>query len=226
MTKRSQVVLLVPLMLAAGTVAAQTPKPAAPPPAAAPAPAAKPAAPPAAPPAAKPAAAPAPAPAAAPMTPPPPPKPSVELDTFKFFLGKWKCEGKAFPGPMSPVEHAVKGSAEAKLIVDNFWQAFTYEEKKTKEHPGLKVNGIWGFDQGSKRYVRAAGDNLGGWDSASAPGWEGDKLVWTGELSGPMGRVPFHHTFTKKSDKEWTHLLELRMPDGKWAPAEDVTCKK
>jgi hypothetical protein len=124
------------------------------------------------------------------------------------------------------VEHAVKGSAEAKLIVDNFWQSFTYEEKKTKEHPGLKVNGIWGFDQGSKRYVRAAGGNQGEWDNASAPGWEGDKLVWTGELSGPLGRVPFHHTFTKKSDKEWTHVLELRMPDGKWAPAEDVTCKK
>jgi hypothetical protein len=67
---------------------------------------------------------------------------------------------------------------------------------------------------------------MGEWDTASAPGWEGDKLVWTGELSGPMGRVPFHHTFTKKSDKEWTHLLELRLPDGKWVPTADITCKK
>ena len=132
--------------------------------------------------------------AAAPATPPPPPKPAAELDTFKFFLGKWKCDGKAFASPMSPTEHAVKGSAEAKLEVDNFWQSFTYEEKKTKEHPGLKVNGCWGYDQGAKRFVRAAVGNHGEWDTASAPGWEGDKLVWTGELSGPMGRVPFHHT--------------------------------
>ena len=127
---------------------------------------------------------------------------------------------------MSPTEHAIKGSAEAKLEVDNFWQSFTYEEKKTKEHPGLKVKGLWGYDQGSKRYVRAAAGNHGEWDTASAPGWEGDKLVWTGELSGPMGRIPFHHTFTKKSDKEWAHVLELRVPDGKWVPAEEVTCKK
>jgi hypothetical protein len=167
-----------------------------------------------------------PGPAGAPATPPPPPKPAPELDTFKIFLGKWKCDGKAFPGPMSPAEHAVKASAEGKLIVDNFWQSFTYEEKKTKEHPGLKVNGLWGYDQGSKRYVRAAAGSHGEWDTASAPGWEGDKLVWTGELSGPMGRVPFHHTFTKKGDKEWTHLLEIRMPDGKWAATEEVTCKK
>lgn len=202
--------LLVPVLLAAGYAGAQ-PKPAAP--AAAPAApaAAKPGAPAAAPPATSLAA---------------PPKPAAELDQMKIFLGKWKCDGKAFASPLSPTEHGVKGSAEAKLIVDNFWQSFTYEEKKTKEHPGLKVNGVWGFDQGSKRFVRAGAGNHGEWDTASAPGWEGDKLTWTGELSGPMGRVPFHHTFTKKSDKEWTHTLELRLPDGKWIPAEEVTCKK
>jgi hypothetical protein len=26
--------------------------------------------------------------------------------------------------------------------------------------------------------------------------------------------------------EEWTHFLELRMPDGKWVPSEEVTCKK
>lgn len=211
-----EIITLASLVLAAGPAGAQ-PKPAAAPP---PAPAA-------APPAAKPAAAPTAAPAAAaPATSPPAPKPAPELDTFKFFLGRWKCDGKAFVSPMSPSEHAVKGTAEGKLEVDNFWQSFNYEEKKTKEHPGLKLKGLWGFDQGAKRFVRAVIGNHGEWDTASAPGWDGDKLVWTGELSGAQGRMPFRHTFTKKSDKEWAHLLELRLPDGKWLPAEDLTCKK
>ncbi len=229
-TVTSMAFALVPLMLAASAGAQPKPAPA---PAAVPAapgaaPAAKPGAPVTAPtpavpaPAAKPAAA---APAAAPAA-PPAPKPAPELDTFKFFLGKWKCDGKAFVSPMSPTEHGVKGTAESKLEVDNFWQSFNYEEKKSKEHPGLKVKGLWGFDQGSKRFVRAAIGNHGEWDTASAPGWEGDKLIWTGELSGAQGRIPFHHTFTKKSDKEWTHLLELRLPDGKWIPAEELSCKK
>ena len=74
--------------------------------------------------------------------------------------------------------------------------------------------------------MRAAIGNHGEWDTASAPGWEGDKLIWTGELSGAQGRIAFHHTFTKKGDKEWAHLLELRLPDGKWIPAEELTCKK
>jgi len=233
-TLTSMTLALVSLMLA--TSAGAQPKPAAPPPppaapppppaakneaagaAASPGPGAKPAAP-----AAKPAAAPA---APAPATPPPAPKPAAELDTFKSFLGKWKCDGKAFASPLSPTEHGLKATAEAKLEVDNFWQSFTYEEKKTKEHNGVKLKGLWGYDQGSKRYVRAAIANHGEWDTASSPGWEGDKLTWIGELSGPMGRIPFRQTFTKKGDKEWMHLLELRLPDGKWIPAEEVTCKK
>jgi hypothetical protein len=214
----AQAALVVSTLIAARSAGAQ-PKSAAPPPAA-PAPAAaKPAAPAAA---VKPA---APA-AAAPAGTPPAPKPAPELDTFKVFLGKWKCDGKAFASPMSPTEHGLKATAEGKLEVDNFWQSFAYEEKKSKEHPGLKVKGWWGYDQGSRRYVRAAIGNHGEWDTASAPGWEGDKLVWTGELSGPQGRIAFHHTFTKKGEKEWTHFLELRLPDGKWVPAEEVTCKK
>jgi hypothetical protein len=207
MTRLPQIAVVVSMLAAAGLAGAQ-PKPAAAPPAPAPAPAAaKPAAP-------------------APATPPPAPRPAAELDTFKFFLGKWKCDGKAFASPVSPTEHGVKATAEGKPEVDNFWQSFTYEEKKSKEHPGLKVKGWWGYDQGSKRFKRAAIGNHGEWDTASAPGWEGDKIVWTGELSGPMGVIPFHHTFTKKGDKEWTHFLELRMPDGKWAPAEELTCKR
>src|SRR4051794_38884814 len=166
------------------------------------------------------------APAAASPAMPPTPKPAPELETLKVFLGKWKCEGKAAASPMFGAEHAIKASAEAKLESDNFWQSFTYEEKKTKEHPGLKMKGLWGYDQGSKRYVRAAAGSHGEWDTASAPGWEGEKLTWTGELSGPMGRVPFHHIFAKKSDKEWVQVFEVRGPDGKWFQTEEVTCKK
>jgi hypothetical protein len=153
------------------------------------------------------------------------PKPAPELDQMKFLLGKWRCEGKELASMMGP-EHAIKGSAEAKLDVDNFWQTFTYEEKKTKEHMGIKVHGLWGWNAGIKKFIRAAADNRGGWDSATSPGLEGDKMTWSGDFTGPMGTMPFHHTFNKKSDKEWSHSLEIKTPDGKWTTIEEVTCKK
>ena len=168
---------------------------------------------------------------------PPVPKPAPELEAFKVFLGRWRCDGKMFVSPLALTEHGVTGTAEGKPEADGFWQSFAYEEKKTKDHPGLKLKGFWGFDQGVKRFVRTAVGNHGEWDTGSSTGWEGNKLMWTGELSSQFGRIPYRHTFTKhtftkKGDgdrpavREWTHALELRLPDGKWVPAQEVTCKR
>jgi hypothetical protein len=157
---------------------------------------------------------------------PGPPKVAAEMDQLKFFLGKWKCDGKAFATPMTGPEHTFKATAEAKADGGGHWQAFSYEEKKAKDHPGIKIHGTWGWDAGNKRFVRAASDDMGTWDSATSPGLQGDKIVWTGELSGAMGKMPFHQSFTKKSDKEWSFAVEVKTPDGKWAPWDEVTCKK
>jgi hypothetical protein len=176
---------------------------------------------------ARPAAA-APGPAGVPASPPAPPvaKPPSELDQLKFLLGKWRCEGKQFASPIFGPEHSFKALAENKADLDGFWDQFTYEEKKSKEHHGFKVHGLWGWDQAGKHMVRAGASTDGNWDSATSPGLEGDQMVWTGEFSGPTGRLSFKHTFTKKSDKEWGHTLEIKDPTGKWTPTEDVTCKR
>jgi hypothetical protein len=160
-----------------------------------------------------------------PAEPPPPPKPAAQLEQLKPFLGAWKCTGRQLATPMFGPEHAFTGSAAAKPEVDGFWQQFVYEEKRSKEHPGLKLVGLWGYDAGGKRFIRAAGSSQGGWDSASSVGWNGDKMVWTGELSSPKGRMPFRQTFTKKGEKEWSFRLELN-PAGTWIPLSEVSCKR
>jgi len=213
---------------------AAAPAKAAPAPAmAAPAPAMKPAA--AAPvaPVTKPAVAPAggakmaaPAPAAPAAPPMPAMKPAPELDQLKFLMGRWRCDGKQLGSPLFGPEHTFKATAENKPAVDNFWDQYTYEEKKSKEHHGVKVSGFWGWDQGAKKLVRVGASNAGDWDVGSAPGLEGDKIVWTGDFSGAAGRMGYRHTFTKKSDKEWSHTLEIKDPSGKFVPVSEVDCKR
>jgi hypothetical protein len=158
-----------------------------------------------------------------PSAPPPPPKPAAQLDQLKLFLGNWKCSGKQFATPMFGPDHAFTGSASARMEADGFWQQWVYEEKKAKDHPGIRLVGLWGWDSGGKRFIRAAGSSLGGWDSATSVGFNGDKMVWTGDLSSPAGRMPFRQTFTKKSDKEWSFRLELNT-QGAWVPLSEVTC--
>jgi hypothetical protein len=172
---------------------------------------------------------PPPPPAAAPVAPPPAPspgrpaKPPQQLEQLKLFLGTWKCSGKQLATPMFGPEHTFTSSASSKPDVDGFWHLFTYEEKKSKDHPGLKLVGHWGYDVGGKRFIRAAGSNQSGWDSATSVGFNGDKMVWTGDFSGPMGRMPFKQTFTRKSDKEWSFRYELNI-QGTWVALSEVSC--
>jgi len=226
------------LATVASSAGAQTPSAGPPPPPPAAMPAAKPAAAPAPAPvaAAKPAAAPAPAPAAAkpaapaPVVaaappPPPAPKPASELDQLKMFEGTWRCDGKQPAGPMGP-EQVYKSTFKGKKDVDNFWLAFAYNQKKSKVHTmPISAKGYLGYDPAAKKYVTLGVDNMGGSMSESSPGWEADKLTFSGD--GQMGgqKISFRETYTKKSDKEMIWSGEMKM--GKdWIPVGTDTCKK
>ena len=239
-------VALGALATLAGVAVAQTPS-AGPPPAPAAAmppkataPAAKPAAAPAAAPAAKPATAPAAAPAsataakpaaaaapvaAAAAAPPPAPKPATELDQLKVFEGSWRCDGKQPAGPFGP-EQEYKSSFKGKKDIDNFWIAIEYDQKKSKAHPmPIKARGFLGYDPAAKKYVTIGADNTGGWISESSPGWEGDKLVFSGDGSMGGQKVSFRETYTKKGEKELTWSGEMKM--GKdWISVGSDSCKK
>jgi Protein of unknown function (DUF1579) len=184
------------------------PKPATPPPpAAAPA---KPVAAPAA--AAKPAAVkPAAASAAAAAPPPPAPKPAAELDQLKYFEGTWKCAGKQPAGPFGP-EHDYKSSFKMKKDVDDFWIGLEYAQKKSKVHPmPIKAKGFVGWDSVAKKFVTIGVDNTGGWITESSTGWEGDKLVFSGDGSMMGQKVSFRETYAKKSDKAFLWTGEMKM---------------
>jgi len=224
----------------AASAAAQTPSAGPPPPPAAAMPAKPAAAPAPAPVAAKPAAAPAPAAkpapaptaaksavAAAPAAPPPAPapKPAAELDQLKMFEATWRCEGKQPAGPMGP-EQDYKSTFKGKKDVESFWISFEYSQKKSKAHAlPIIAKGYLGYDPAAKKYVTLGVDNMGGSVTESSPGWEADKLTFTGD--GQMGgqKISFRETYTKKGDKEMIWSGEMKM--GKdWIPVGTDTCKK
>lgn len=212
-----KLVVAVALAFATTAIAADPPKPAAPAPAAPAAPAAKDAKP------AAPAAAPA-APAAAAAA--AAPAPAAELGSaMKGMDGKWKCEGKISDSPFGKA-HATKGEYQQKADLGGYWYVSRYEEKKTKENPTpYAMSGSVGFDPGKKMLMRTDIDNMGTVTHLASKGWEGDKIVWTGELMGPQ-KISFKETITKKSDKETALMLEMAGPDGKWSTLMENTCKK
>jgi hypothetical protein len=167
---------------------------------------------------------PGPGPAAAP--PAAGPKPPPELEQLRFLRGRWRCTGLQLASALYGPEHRFVATAESKAAVDGFWDQFSYEELRSKEHHGYKALGLWGWDKNGKRLVRTAATNVGDWDSGTAPGLEGDKIVWSGEVVGSLGRTSYRHTITKKTDREWSQTLELRDATGKYVPINEVTCKR
>jgi hypothetical protein len=224
------------LALAAAGARAEVPKPESPPtpsvgppppPAAALPP--KPAPPPAPPPAVAP-----PRSAEAPPPPPPPPPPSEppiaprpapELAQLKPLDGNWRCDGKMPAGPFGP-EQTYKAALRVKKDLDDFWYGVEYEQKPAKHRPTvLKARGLLGYDAAAKKVVATGADNMGGWESTTSPGWEADKMLFTGDLSLGGQRLPFRQTIAKKGEREIISTRELKM--GKdWITLGTDTCRR
>lgn len=60
----------------------------------------------------------------------------------------------------------------------------------------------------------------------TAPGWEGDTLVFTGYMISGDEKLPIRQTFTKKGDAAYDGALVLTGVDGKQIESEEESCRK
>jgi len=163
-------------------------------------------------------------PADKPASPAPAPKPAPELAQLKYFLGTWHCEGEVPASPMGPA-HKSRATVVTRLDLDGFWYSGTVREEKTAATPRA-MTGMFHetYDPGKKQFVMLWVDNYGGWSTETSPGWEGDKIAYSGEATMGGEKSPVRDTFTKKSATELVHSYEMTM--GGQKIAGDETCKK
>jgi hypothetical protein len=153
------------------------------------------------------------------------PMPTPQLDQLKALEGNWRCDGKVPAGPMGP-EHGYKATFKVKKDLDGFWYVAEYEQKKSKDNPvPIRARAFFGYDGGAKKYTLNAFDNVGGLMTETSPGWDGERLIATGDGTAMGQKVSFRETFTRKGDRELTWLGEMKM--GKdWMVVGNDTCKK
>jgi len=152
------------------------------------------------------------------------PKPATELEQLKALEGNWNCKGKYHASPMGPEKQNVVSTMKVKRDLDGFFYVIRFEEKGSKEHKTpWKSEEVWGHQGGT--FTRSLFDNFGGSGQLTSAGWEGDKMVWTGETMGMGGKMPTRQTFTRKG-KELHYLVEFGGQGGSFAPAIEQTCKK
>lgn len=156
--------------------------------------------------------------------PPAVPKPPAEMASLKFFGGTWACtgEGAMEPGgPMMKMDSAVQSTTG----LGGFWQVGTVKGSPMGGMPPFEGMFHMTWDAAAKQYVMFWVDNMGGWSQTSAPGWQADKLVFTGDSQMGTQKMKTRDTFVKKADGTMNHIGEMEA-GGKWTKMMDEICRK
>ena len=149
-----------------------------------------------------------------------------QLQSLSSFVGTWKCSGKAFASEMGP-EHSTTATVTAKWTLNAKWLDMKYTEDKNSKNPNpVAVSAFWGWDEGVKKYVAGAVDNMGGYGVTQSSGWDGDTLTFEGPSHmGPM-TMNGRDVFTKNGDNQITHSFQIQDNAGGWKKLDEETCKK
>jgi hypothetical protein len=148
-----------------------------------------------------------------------------KLKEVQVFVGTWHCTGTAFASDWGP-EHATKATVNGSWILGGAWLQIRYTEVKTAKNPHpYAVLALWSYDEEPKAFVAGSVDNMGGYSTQQSPGWDGDKLVFSGPMHGGGMTMNTRDTFTKVNKNEVRHESEMDVK-GTWKKLDQETCKR
>ena len=151
------------------------------------------------------------------------PKPAAEMANLKLFGGNWSCTGE---GAMEPGGAMMKmdSTVSGRSALGGFWQSGTVKGAAMGGMPPFEGMYHMTWDPAAKQYVMLWVDNMGGWSQARASGWEGDKLVFTGDSQMGTQKMRVRDTFTRSADGTLRHMGEMET-GGRWTKMMDETCR-
>jgi hypothetical protein len=163
------------------------------------------------------------APAGPAMAPAGPPPPNPALAQLNFFAGSWQCAGTGY---MDGKGHPTGARVTMGWELNGYFMSLRYEEQKTDVNPmPLTAVEHWGYGDELKKLVAGQVDSMGGYGTQASAGWEGDKMVWVGDVHMMGTKMPSRDTFVRHGDNEVTHLGELQQ-NGAWIKQDEERCYK
>jgi hypothetical protein len=148
-----------------------------------------------------------------------------QLSLEKWFVGAWICEGTQHASPMAPGVKFIDRFS-FKMTLRGSWLIYHIDQLKGPVKGKQTLIGSSTWDANAKVHVRRDMNIGGSRVDVTSPGWDGDKLVYTGYMIIGDDRLPVKHTFTRKGDAAYDSVLEVTGADGKPAMWEEESCKK
>jgi len=147
------------------------------------------------------------------------------LHELTFFLGQWKASGTFFATPNAP-QKAIEMSIHGTQELGNNWLIISTQEKPTPEnsHP-LSAKYLWGYDLTSRQFIAFWFDSNGGRATQTSSGWDGDRLIFLGEMTVAGQTFPLRDTFVRKGETSYYHIGEAYFQE-QWVPVDEETVSR
>jgi hypothetical protein len=148
-----------------------------------------------------------------------------QLALEKWFVGNWNCVGKQHASPMSPAV-SFTDKFSFKMVLDGSWLTYHIDQIQGP-HKGKRTLIGWGtWDANAKLHIRRD-MNLGGSRlDMTTPGWDGDTLVFTGNMIAGDEKLSVKQTFKMESDSAYDSALVVTGAEGNPVEWEEESCKK
>jgi hypothetical protein len=148
-----------------------------------------------------------------------------KLKELEPFVGTFHCSGTTFASPEGP-EHPTQATVTGTWMLGGAWLSIHYTEMKTAKnaHPFDLID-LLGYDAQPKAFVSGGVDSMGGYSTAQSPGWQGDKLVFTGPTHAGGMTSNVRDIFTKVGKNEIDHEGEFE-DKGVWKKLDKEVCKR
>ena len=122
--------------------------------------------------------------------------PPEQLSFEKWFVGNWICEGTQHASPMAPgVKFIDRFSFN--MALRGSWLIYHIDQLKGPVKGRQTLIGSSTWDANAKVHVRRDMNIGGSRVDVTSPGWDGDKLVYTGYMIAGDEKLPVKHTFTR-----------------------------
>jgi hypothetical protein len=153
------------------------------------------------------------------------PKVPEQLSMEKWFVGNWICEGSQHAFPTGP---AVKftDNFTFKMALDGSWLTYHIDQIQGPLQGKRTLIGWGTWDANAKVHIRRDMNIGGSRVDVTAPGWDGDTLVFTGYMIAGDEKLPIKQTFTKRGNAAYNSALVVTSAEGKPVEWEEESCRK
>jgi hypothetical protein len=148
-----------------------------------------------------------------------------QLSVERWFVGNWICEGTQHASPAGPgVEFTDRFRFH--MALGGAWLIYQIDQLKGPVKGNQTLIGATTWDANAKLHVRRDMNIGGSRMDVTSPGWEGDKLVYTGTMITGDDKLTVKHTFTRKGDAAYDAVVVMSGPGGEPMMWEEESCKR